>query len=101
MERSEFELPVPVSKLSDDSIMLEFATVRRVAALGDALISRELVLPRSVRGHVDNGRRIARFLPRSFSRTAERGPDAGIRAAHKVRVHARFAKLLQALALLA
>jgi hypothetical protein len=68
-ERSEFELPVPVSKLSDDSIMLEFATVRRVAALGDALISRELVLPRSVRGHVDNGRRIARFLPRNPSRS--------------------------------
>ena len=41
VERSEFELPVPVAKLSDDSIMLEFATVRRVAALGDALISRE------------------------------------------------------------
>ena len=68
-ERSEFELSVPVSKLSDDSIMLEFATVRRVAALGDALISRELVLPRSVRGHVDNGRRIARFLPRNPSRS--------------------------------
>ena len=29
-ERSEFELPVPVSKLSDDSIMLSFATSRRV-----------------------------------------------------------------------
>ena len=29
-ERSEFELPVPVSKLPDDSIMLSFATSRRV-----------------------------------------------------------------------
>jgi len=26
VEQSEFELPVPVSKLSDDSIVLEFAT---------------------------------------------------------------------------
>jgi hypothetical protein len=30
-ERSEFELPFPVFKLSDDTIMLEFATVRRIA----------------------------------------------------------------------
>jgi hypothetical protein len=30
LERSEFELPVPVSKLPDDSIMLSFATSRRV-----------------------------------------------------------------------
>ena len=29
-ERSEFELPVPVSKLPDDSIMLSFATSRQV-----------------------------------------------------------------------
>jgi starch phosphorylase len=29
-QRSEFELPVPVSKLPDDSIMLSFATSRRV-----------------------------------------------------------------------
>ena len=29
-ERSEFELPVPVSKLSDKSLMLSFATSRRV-----------------------------------------------------------------------
>jgi hypothetical protein len=31
VEGSEFELPVPVSKLSDDSIVLEFATARRIA----------------------------------------------------------------------
>ena len=37
MERSEFELPVPVSKLSDDGILLEFATARRTA-----LIARRL-----------------------------------------------------------
>ena len=36
-EHSEFELPVPVSKMSDDSIMLEFATARRIA-----LIARRL-----------------------------------------------------------
>jgi hypothetical protein len=36
-EGSEFELPLPVSKLSDDSIMLEFATARRIA-----LIARRL-----------------------------------------------------------
>ena len=30
-ELGEFELPVPVSKLSDDSIMLSFATSRRTA----------------------------------------------------------------------
>src|SRR5258708_33309378 len=29
-EGSEFELPVPVSKLSDNSLMLSFATSRRV-----------------------------------------------------------------------
>jgi hypothetical protein len=29
-ERSEFELPVPLSKLSDNSLMLSFATSRRV-----------------------------------------------------------------------
>jgi hypothetical protein len=29
-ERSEFELPVPLSKLPDDSTMLSFATSRRV-----------------------------------------------------------------------
>jgi imidazolonepropionase-like amidohydrolase len=33
-EGSEFELPVPVSKLSDDSIMLEFAAARRIDDLG-------------------------------------------------------------------
>jgi hypothetical protein len=32
-ERTEFELPVPISKLSDDSIMLEFATARRTALI--------------------------------------------------------------------
>jgi hypothetical protein len=37
VERSEFELPVPVSKLSDDSIMLEFAAARRIA-----LVARRL-----------------------------------------------------------
>jgi hypothetical protein len=37
VERSEFELPVPVSKLSDDSILLEFSTARRIA-----LIARKL-----------------------------------------------------------
>ena len=36
-EGSEFELPVPVVKLSDDGIMLEFATARRIA-----LIARRL-----------------------------------------------------------
>jgi hypothetical protein len=36
-EGSEFELPVPVSKLSDDSILLEFSTARRIA-----LIARKL-----------------------------------------------------------
>ena len=36
VEGSEFELPVPVSKLSDDSILLEFSTARRIA-----LIARE------------------------------------------------------------
>jgi hypothetical protein len=30
VERSEFELPVPLSKLSDNSLMLSFATSRRV-----------------------------------------------------------------------
>jgi hypothetical protein len=41
-EGSEFELPVPVSKLSDDSIMLEVATARRVAAIArGGLINRE------------------------------------------------------------
>jgi hypothetical protein len=29
-ERSEFELPVPLSKLSHNSLMLSFATSRRV-----------------------------------------------------------------------
>jgi hypothetical protein len=33
VERSEFELPVPISKLSDDSIMLEFATARRTSLI--------------------------------------------------------------------
>jgi hypothetical protein len=37
VEGSEFEPPVPVSRLSDDSIMLEFATAR-----GIALIARRL-----------------------------------------------------------
>ena len=32
-ERSEFELPVPVSKLSDDSIELELATTRGIALM--------------------------------------------------------------------
>ena len=36
-EGSEFELPVPVSKLSDDGTMREFATSRRIA-----LIARRL-----------------------------------------------------------
>jgi hypothetical protein len=31
VEGGEFELAVPISKLSDDSIMLEFATARRIA----------------------------------------------------------------------
>jgi hypothetical protein len=35
----KFELPVPVSKLSDDSIMLEFAAARRIA-----LIARRLTI---------------------------------------------------------
>jgi hypothetical protein len=34
LEGSEFELPVPVSKLSDDGIMLEFATARRTVNTG-------------------------------------------------------------------
>jgi hypothetical protein len=33
-EGSEFELPVPVSKLSEDSIKLEFAAARRIALVG-------------------------------------------------------------------
>jgi hypothetical protein len=37
VEGSELELPVPVSKLSDDSIVLEFATGSRIA-----LIARRL-----------------------------------------------------------
>jgi hypothetical protein len=32
-EGSEFELPVPVCKLSDDSILLEFSTARRIASI--------------------------------------------------------------------
>ena len=32
-ERSEFDLPVPVSKLSDDNIELELATTRRIALM--------------------------------------------------------------------
>ena len=32
-EGSEFELPVPVCKLSDDSILLEFSTARRIALI--------------------------------------------------------------------
>jgi hypothetical protein len=36
-EGSEFELPVPVSKLSDDSIMLEFAAARRIALISAKL----------------------------------------------------------------
>jgi hypothetical protein len=46
-EGSEFELPVPVSKPSDDSIKLEFAAARRIAlvawpriALGKAFGAR-------------------------------------------------------------
>ena len=39
-EGSEFELPVPVSKLSDDSIMLEFATARRIALIARRLQCR-------------------------------------------------------------
>jgi hypothetical protein len=92
VERGGFELPVPVSKLSDDSIMWnlrrrdelprsrgdsnvaqgalgEKLLLLAVARVGDDLISRELVLPRSVRGHVDNSLRIARFFPRNPSRS--------------------------------
>jgi hypothetical protein len=32
-ERTEFELPVPASKLSDDNVELEFATTRRIALM--------------------------------------------------------------------
>ena len=32
-EGSEFELSVPVAKLSDDGIMLEFATAKRIALI--------------------------------------------------------------------
>ena len=38
-EGSEFELPVPVSKLSDDGFMLEFATGRRIALIARRLQS--------------------------------------------------------------
>jgi hypothetical protein len=33
LERGEFELAVPVSKLPDDSVLLQFATLRRVALM--------------------------------------------------------------------
>jgi hypothetical protein len=33
VERSEFELPVPVSKLSDDGIKLEFVAGKRIALI--------------------------------------------------------------------
>jgi hypothetical protein len=36
-ERDGFEPPVPVSKLSDDSIMLEFAADRRIALIAQRL----------------------------------------------------------------
>jgi hypothetical protein len=36
---SEFELPIPVSKLSDDSIVLELETGRRIAVSAENLIS--------------------------------------------------------------
>ena len=39
-EGSEFKLRVPVSKLSDDSIMLEFVTVIRVTAMARKLQCR-------------------------------------------------------------
>jgi len=45
-EQSEFELPVPVSKLSDDSIMLEFATARRIALIARRLPMRSALLSR-------------------------------------------------------
>jgi hypothetical protein len=39
-EGSEFKLRVPLSKLSDDSIILEFVTVIRVAAMARKLQCR-------------------------------------------------------------
>jgi hypothetical protein len=36
-EESEFELPVTVSKLSDDGIVLEFATAGRIALIAQSL----------------------------------------------------------------
>jgi len=45
-ERSEFELPVPVSKLSDDCIELELATTRRGAAVKKLRQAANLVLGR-------------------------------------------------------
>jgi len=62
VERGEFELPVPLSKLSDNSLMLSFATSRRVAkrshpghairhliTLGAPLMMSRGALPESVR----------------------------------------------------
>jgi hypothetical protein len=40
VERGGFELAVPVSKLSDDGIMLEFATARRIALVAQPRIGR-------------------------------------------------------------
>jgi hypothetical protein len=59
-EGSEFELPVPVSKLSNDSIMLEFATARRIA-----LIARRLQYWRALLGVQGKhfAQRYARYHP--------------------------------------
>jgi hypothetical protein len=58
VERSEFELPVPVSKPSDDSIELELATTR-----GIALMPRRLQCCRrySVKGSISLLGVIARY----------------------------------------
>ena len=112
VEGSEFELPVPVSKLSDDNIMLEFATARRIALIARRPQCRAWRARRkaSVTGSGSRRRRpdLARasycralFEVMSTTAFASRGSYLGIRAAHKVRVHARFAKLPQELALLA
>ena len=82
-EGSEFEPPVPVSELSDDSIMLEFATARRIALIARRLQCGRCVLEaercfRKLAGYRAMPILVAALRPRCLvHRTARRVDDTG------------------------